>query len=429
MTMEQTGMPIIRKKRILIPMIEVGGGHKSIGLAICDAIERQYPGEYEMAVVDFPHACGAVHVDHWIKSFWSMALAHPVATSRLNGLMDNMHRIARSNTFTRVLNTEFVKKGSGYIRDYQPDLIISTHMFCTSVAVFARDKYRLDCRIVSHVNDPFRANSLWVNPLADEVIVCSENAREHMVRLGQPPAGMTVMPFPINSRFFDPISRTREDILLSLGLDPKRMTVLASSGGEGIGNTETYIRELYLSDMPINIIAVCGRNERMLREMRLLAARSSTVRFAPLGFVDNMNELAFAADIGLAKAGPSSMLEMLSKGCPVMITHVAHHAEQGNLDFVEREGFGWDVRDHRKFEVLLAQLREPGFLEAVRQGICGNPYIHSLPDGAARLATYLIEGMKEPRKTKQPRVPVFLAHARSVERRRRSKHHAGRIIH
>jgi UDP-N-acetylglucosamine:LPS N-acetylglucosamine transferase len=411
-------MPIVRKKRIFIPMIEVGGGHKSIGLAIRDAIDRQYPGEFETAVVDFPRVCGAVQVDRWIKSFWNVALAHPVATNRLNGWMDNMYRVARSNTFTRVLNTDFVQKGSRYIREYQPDIIISTHWFCTSVAVFAREKYRLDCRIVSHVNDPFRANSLWVNPLADEMIVCSDNARDHMIRLGQPPATMTVMPFPLNGRFFDPIARTREDILQGLGLDPKRLTVLASSGGEGIGNTETYIRELYLSNLPINLIAVCGRNERMLREMRLLAARSSTVRFAPLGFADNMNELAFASDIGLAKAGPSTMLEMLSKGCPVMITQVAHHAEQGNLDFVEREGFGWDVRDRNKFEEMLTMLREPGFLEPVRRRIGENQYIRSLPDGAARLAAYLVEGMKKPRKTFRTRTTGFLAHARFAERRR-----------
>ncbi len=415
-------MPNFRKKRILIPMIEVGGGHKSIGLAIRDAIERQYPGEFGMDVVDFARACGAVHVDNWLKTFWSSALAHPIATNLMNGWMDKMYRLVRSNTFTRMLQADFVQKGSRFIRDYQPDLIISTHMLCTSVAVFAREKYRLDCRIISHVNDPFRANSLWVNPLADEVIVCSETAREHMVRLGQPPASMTVMPFPINSRFFDPISRTREDILLSLGLDPKRMTVLASSGGEGIGNTETYIRELFLSGIPINIIAVCGRNERMLREMRLLAARPSAARFAPLGFVDNMNELAFASDVGLAKAGPSSLLEMLSKGCPVMITHVAHHAEQGNLDFVEREGFGWDVRDHRTFEGLCAQLRDPGFLEPVRQRIRDNPYIRSLPDGATRLAAYLIEGMNKPRKTKRTHGQVLLTRIRFVKCRRRLKH-------
>lgn len=418
MTGERTNMPAMRKKRIFIPMIEVGGGHKSIGLAIRDAIERQYPGEYEMAVVDFPRVCGASHMDRWVKSFWSAALAHPTVTNRLNGWMDNMHHLVRSNTLTRMLNADFVNKGTRYIRDFQPDIIISTHWFCTSVAVFAREKYRLKCRVVSHVNDPFRTNSLWVNPLADEVIVCSEQARDHMVELGQPPLSLTEMPFPLNSRFFDPIARSREAILLDLGLDPKRLTVLASSGGEGIGNTETYIRELYLSGLPINMIAVCGRNERMLREMRLLAARSSSVCFTPLGFVDNMNELAFIADIGLAKAGPSTLLEMLSKECPVMITHVAHHAEQGNLDFVEREGFGWDVRDRRTFEDLLVRMCNPGFLEPIRERIRGNPYIQSLPEGAARLAVYLVEGMNKPRKTNRTRTQSFLALARFAERRR-----------
>jgi UDP-N-acetylglucosamine:LPS N-acetylglucosamine transferase len=141
-----------------------------------------------------------------------------------------------------------------------------------------------------------------------------------------------------------------------------------------------------------------------------------------------MNEWAFAADIGLVKAGPSTLLEMLSKGCPVMITHVAHHGEQGNLDFVEREGFGWDVRDHDKFTALLTRLREPGLLEPVRQRISENTYIQSLPDGAARLASYLVEGMKNPRKPKRTMATGFLARARFSERRRQLERRRIRLI-
>ena len=322
-------------------MIEVGGGHKAIGLAIMDAIDRLHPGLYEMSVVDFPKECGAHLMDRFVKALWNAALAQPVITNQLNLWMDAVNRVMRSNAITRVFFTDFVRKGMRYIRDFQPDLIIATHFFCTSVAVFAREAYGLDCRIVSHVNDPFRAHALWVNPLADEVVVCSRLAWDHMVKLGQNPESMTILSSPLNPRFFDPITRTREEILLELGLDPTRMTVLASSGGEGIGNTEQFIREIYLSGKAVNLIAICGRNDRLLRELNLLAARKTNARLAPLGFVRNMNELAFASDIGLAKAGPSTLLEMLSMDCPVMLTHVASQVEQGNLDFVVGENLGW----------------------------------------------------------------------------------------
>ena len=406
-------------KRILIPMIEVGGCHKSIALAIRDAIEQQHPGTYEIRVVDFPRACGARSMDRWIKSVWNIALAHPDITKRINGWMDAANRMMRSNTFTRLFYSEFVRKGMKYISAFQPDLIISTHFLCTSVAVLARKTGHLDCRVVSHVSDPFQPHCLWVNPLADELLVSSGEARDCLEKFGQSSRSMTVFPFPLSNKFFEPTARRREEILSELGLDPNRITVLASSGGEGIGGTDLYVRTLHQSGLPINLIAICGRNRRLLQEMRIMAEKSSGVLFAPLGFVHNMNELAMAADLGLVKAGPSTLFELLAMGCPVMVTHVAAQVEQGNLDFVLEQELGWDVRNRATFEELMAHLAEPGFLEPVRQRIKENPYIQSLSGGTARLADHLVSGMDAERRTRRRRSEIRLVRVRSPERRSR----------
>ncbi len=410
-----------RMKRILIPMIEVGGCHKSIALAIRDAIEQQHPGAYEIRVVDFPRACGARSLDRWIKSVWNIALAHPDITNLLNGWLDAANRMIQSNTFTRLFYSEFLHKGMKYIRDFQPDLIISTHFLCTSVAVLSRKTYDLDCRVVSHVSDPFQPHCLWVNPLADELLVGSETARGCLEKFGQSSGSMTVFPFPLSKGFFEPIARSREEILSELGLEPRRMTVLASSGGEGIGGTDLYVRALYQSGLPINLITVCGRNGRLLKEMRAMAGKPSDVLLSPLGYVGNMNELAMAADLGLVKAGPSTLFELLAKGCPVMVTHVAAQIEQGNLDFVLDQELGWDVRNHATFEELMAHLPEPGFLEPVRQRIKENTYIQSLSGGTANLADHLVAGMDAERRIRKRRSEIRLIRIRSPERRSRSK--------
>jgi len=395
-TGERTDSSVFRKKRIFIPMIEVGGGHKAVGLAIRDAIERLHPGEYEMSVVDFPCICGARMTDRSLKAFWSACLAQPVITNKVNIWLEAMNGLLRSNAVTRFFSVDFVMKGMRYIRELQPDFIISTHFFCTSVAVFARETYGLDCRIVSHVNDPFHAHPFWVNQLADEVIVCSRSAFDHMAKMGQKQESMTILPLPLHAKFFDPVTRSREEILTELGLEPSRLTILASSGGEGIGDTSHFIREVYLSGLPVNLITVSGRNERLLKASRLLAARPSKALMAPIGYAANMNELAFASDVGLAKAGPSSLLEMLTKGCPVMLTHVAHQAEQGNLDFILDGGMGWDIRNPETFAEVLDNLLKPGFLEPYQRRIRENEYVRLLPGASERLAIHLLAGMKPP---------------------------------
>ena len=408
-----------RKPRIFIPMIEVGGCHKSIALSIRDSIERLQPGRFDIRVVDFMSACGARMSDRSIKASWNAALAQPGITNLLNKWMDDASLLMRSNAISQILYPAFVQKGMAYIRDEKPDLIVATHFFCTSVAVLARERYGLDCRIVSHVSDPFRAHALWVNPLVDELVVCSEQARDYLAMLGQNPETMRIVPFPINGRFFEPAARSREAILEDLGLDPRRITILASSGGEGIGSTDRYVRDLYFSDLPINLIAICGRNERLLREMRLLHARPSGVRFAPLGFVTNMNELTDVADAAVVKAGPSTLFELLGKGCPVYVTHVAAQVEQGNLDFVVQNGLGWDVRDSDAWAEQLARLRDPACLEPVRARILRNEYIRSLPGASMQLAQALLAGMTLPRSTRRQKLRRQLAHAPVADRMRR----------
>lgn len=384
---------ITRKRRILIAMIEVGGCHAAIAHALKDTLEIDYPGMYDIEVVDLPRASGAKQVDRFIKRFWRMALARPVLTTQVNAWMDEVGLLARSNTLVRLFFQDFVRKGMRFIQAYEPDLVVCTHFFCTSVAAFARQRSNRSFGVVAHVSDPFHAHGLWVNLLADELVICSQEVKAQLRSLSQPEERMTVLPFPIHPRFFQPVTTSREDLLDALGLDPVRLTILASFGGEGIGDMTTYLRHIYLSALPVNLIVVCGRNEELLQEMRLLALRPSSVRMAPLGFVHNMNELAEAADVGLVKAGPATLLELLAKGCPVMVTQVAAKVEEGNLRFVTEQGLGWDVRQPETFHEVLGNLCNPGFLQEVRERIRLNPYLSELPGAASRVAARLVSRM------------------------------------
>ena len=378
-----------QKKRILIAMIEVGGCHASIAYAIRDALMLSWPGMFDIQVVDLPRACGARGTDRHLKHLWRMALARPVATTRLNAWLEEVGTLADSNRVVRLLFREFMRKGMRFIQQSEPDLVFCTHFFCTSVAVFARQRGPASFSVVSHVSDPYRAHGLWVNPLADKVIVCSDEVRKQLVALGQPPEKMTVLPFPINPRFFVPAAAERETALRALSLEPGRTTILASVGGEGIGEMSSFLRRICLSDLPFNVIAVCGRNEHLQKALRLLAVRSSTVRMAVLGYVRNMNELMALADVGMVKAGPSTLFELLAKGCPVMVTQVAAKIEEGNLRFVVDNGFGWDVRNPEVFSDVLKQLAAPGFLQQAKARIRQGHVLEPLPDAAFSVAKAL----------------------------------------
>ncbi|MGI6086147.1 MAG: MGDG synthase family glycosyltransferase [Acetivibrionales bacterium] len=384
-------------KKILIPMVEAGGGHRMPALAIKDSIEELYPGKYQIDVIDFAREAGAKWDDKIIKGIWDWALARPELTTNLNILLDSFNHITRSNTVMKLFFQQFVRKGIKYILDYKPDIVFSTHFFCSSVALFARDRYRLPYKIFSYMTDPVRGHNLWVNPRIEAVIVSTKEAKEYLIKQGEPQNKVKVMPFPLQKKFFIEPVKTREEILTELGLDLSRKTLLATSGGQGIGDTSEYVKDLYKNNFSFNIIAICGKNKELFEELNRL--KSGTVSETPmtvLGFVDNMHELLEASDLAIAKGGASTTLEVLVKHVPTIFTHCAALHEKGNIDFCVNNKMGWFAKDKNQFQAIINDILNTNILERYKNNIKENEYVKTLPDATKNIARFIVKELENP---------------------------------
>lgn len=378
-------------------MVEAGGGHRMPALAIKDSIEKLFPGQYQIDVIDFAKDSGATWDDKIIKGFWDWALARPEITTNLNILLDSFNHVTRSNTVMRLFFQQFVRKGIRYILSYKPDIVFSTHFFCSSVAQFARARYHLPYKVFSYMTDPVRGHNLWVNPKIDAVIVSTNEANEYLTKQGQPSDKIKVMSFPLNKKFFAPTTRKREDIISELGLDPLKKTLLATSGGQGIGDTAEYVKSLYKSDFPFNIIAICGKNKELVEELNELKRKvNSDVPLAVLGFVDNMHELLEASDLAIAKGGASTTLEVLVKRVPTIFTHCAALHEKGNIDFCVNNKMGWYAKNEKEFKIIIDEILSTEILDFYKRNIDTNEYVKTLPEAADNLARFIVNELEAP---------------------------------
>lgn len=378
-------------------MVEAGGGHRMPALAIKDAIEELYPGKYQIDVIDFAKEAGANWDDKIIKGFWDWALARPEITTNLNVLLDSLNHLTRSNTVMRLVFQQFIRKGIKYIVDYKPDIVFSTHFFCSSVATFARDRYRFPYKIFSYMTDPVRGHNLWVNPRIESVIVSTNEAKAYLIKQGEPHNKVKVMPFPLNKKFFTELTKTREEILAQLGLDPSKKTLLATSGGQGIGDTSEYIKELYNNNFPFNIIAVCGKNSDLSDELNMLkSSYKSDTSMSVLGFVDNMHELLEVSDLALAKGGASTTFEVLVKKVPTIFTHCAALHEKGNIDFCVNNKMGWYVKNKKEFWAIINEILNTGILDRYKENISENEYVKTLPNAAKNIAHFIVDELNTP---------------------------------
>ncbi len=331
------------KKRIAFAMIEAGGGHKAPAQAVCESLQRLYPGKYDMEVLDFMKDLGCVDLDQVHKSTWKYLLTHPSLTKSIQTF----------DFITGPVNVQLYKLGISafypyvlrYLRKEKPDLIFSTHYFNTMAVSHVRRVHELDTILVNFLSEVFDFDSYWYLKNVDHYLVTSEQAARKLLRRRFPKGKLHLFAYPVRRSFFR-IRRGRQEILGELGLAPTRRTLLVTLGSEGIGAIPTVrlLASLVRHELPLNVVVVTGHNARLKRQLQVeFGEGSGPTRVVPLGFVTNMNELINAADFCFIKPGPATTWETLSLRKPILFAASAQLSENPNIRWVLRHKVGYYV--------------------------------------------------------------------------------------
>jgi 1,2-diacylglycerol 3-beta-galactosyltransferase len=203
----------------------------------------------------------------------------------------------------------------------------------------------------------------WACRAADLVVVPTEDALRAVRRHRVPAERVRLLGMPVDLRFRPAEPGEPEGIRRRLGLDESRPTVLVAGGGEGSGSLLDQVRALSERRWPWQVIAVCGRNERLRR--RLLGLRFETPVLV-LGFVNDMPDLLRASDLAVGKAGPGAIAEALATAVPLVLTSYLPGQERGNVRYVTEAEVGrYAPRPDRLLAAVTDLLGDGG--EAYRQ--------------------------------------------------------------
>ncbi|NLJ47652.1 MAG: hypothetical protein GX430_13970 [Treponema sp.] len=372
------------RKKILMTMIEVGFGHKAPALAVRDAVVERVGEAVQVDVVDFARECGALKDDRALKDSWDLGLAFPLS-ARIGYLLVELY--GKGAEYIDLLFKDFVHKGIEYIDRYGPDLVFATHPLALYVAVKAKETLRRPFKVVAYVVDPFDGYAWWANEGADALLVASEHSRDRLLRHGVRPEIIRQMGFPINKRFFD-IRTPPPEIQRDLDLNPEWPTLLVTAGGQGIGKVYIYAQALYLLQVPVNIIAVAGRNRSTLKRLEAMKSKIlSRTRIAPLGYVSNMNELMAASDVVVGKAGASTAMEAAFMGKPFIFTEWATYNDRFIINFALNYHVGWYCPTVFAFSRVVRRIAETEVLSEYKRNLARL----SLEPGTDEVADYLLK--------------------------------------
>lgn len=219
--------------------------------------------------------------------------------------------------------------------DPAPSLVASFHPLLNHVAV---EVMPAGVPRVTVITDWIDFHQAWTDLKADLIICPSQAAFDLCRRRGIAASRLLRAGLPIHPRFQDAIKRFTDKpaMRLRLKLRPHAPTVLLAGGGDGTEPLRKYAAVLARSPIDIQVLAVCGRNQRLAEHIR----RDNHAGVRVFGFVDNMPELLLASDLLATRAGPGMIAEGLACGCPLLLTGYLPGQEEGNVKEVLARGLG-----------------------------------------------------------------------------------------
>jgi len=328
---------------------DTGGGHRASATAVQKALELEFPGRFDVELLD-PFVQGGRPFVRWLVYRYNFMLKHlPKTYGLVFHLTDNRAMMrAAIRLFGKGLRTGLHK----YLAANRPDAVVSFHPLTNHITVEEMATIGLTVPFITVVTDMVDLHRFWLTKRADLVIVPSSEARRYCVKRGLDPRKVHVEGLPVSPNFTGPPSREeRQAMRAQLGLE-ERQTLLLAAGGEGAGRLGAFARALDGAQMGLQLVIVCGRNEKLRQK---LEKRTWKGAVRPLGFVDNMPDLMRAADAIVTKAGPGTITEALVSGLPIFLTGFVPGQEEGNVRFVEEERVGYFTPSPRK---LVKAVRE-----------------------------------------------------------------------
>jgi UDP-N-acetylglucosamine:LPS N-acetylglucosamine transferase len=350
--------------RIEFCYFDAGGGHRAAATALEMAIRaQQRPWEVQLTnlqelldTLDILKKYAGIR----IQDFYNLMLRNgwTLGSTQLMRVLQGVIRLYHGPT---------VRLLEGHWKETQSDMVVSfvPHFNLALGESFSRAfPGRPFVTVLTDIAD--YPGHFWLERQKQYVVCGSDRAVEQARALDHAEerifqaSGMILHP-----RFYDEPVADRIAERERLGLRRDLPTGLVLFGGYGSGAMLEIAERLERSRLDLQLIFVCGKNEKLAKALREMKSRLP--RFVE-GFTTRVNYYMQLADFFIGKPGPGSVSEALAMHLPVIVERNAWTLpqERYNADWILEKEVGLVLPSFRKIEGAVAQLTDPATLARYR---------------------------------------------------------------
>jgi processive 1,2-diacylglycerol beta-glucosyltransferase len=350
--------------RILVLSASVGAGHLRAAQAVELALRQTVP-QARVKNVDVLELTNVAFRRLYGKAYLDLVNRAPHVLGYFYDLLDKP-RSSRGRTDRLRLAVEKINLRAfiRFLQDEPCDLVINTHFLPAEIIASLRKKEKLTVPQVTATTD-FETHRLWVNEPCEHYFTATEEGAEYLYSWGIPRGQATATGIPIHPVFSE--SKDRAACLAKHGLKGDRHIVLQLAGGFGVGPIEKLYRALMDVDIPLEVVVIAGRNEKVRAQLDAVDPPARH-RAKVMGFTTDIDELMAVADLVVSKPGGLTTSESLARGAAMVIVNPIPGQESRNSDFLLENGAAIKVNNLATLPYkVTALLREPEKLARLKE--------------------------------------------------------------
>lgn len=317
--------------RILILSASVGNGHTTAAEALKKSFEIEAVGK-EVRHEDVLNFTNPLFRRLYGKAYIDLVNSMPEVLGWMYDQLDEPWKNEKRRLFFDKLNAQPLIK---MIREFDPDWVVCTHFLPSEIISDLKGKGKLSCRQAIVVTD-FDIHALWLCRNFERYFVAIDEARHYLESLGFPADKITVSGIPIDPKFN--LDKPKQAMREKFGLDAELPTIILSLGGFGVGKMDDMIASLRSIKVPVQILAMCGKNEELKAKLERLSKSNEAVKIIPVGYTKEMDEYMSVSDLIVGKPGGLTTCEALAKGLGFVIVNPIPGQEERNSDHLLENG-------------------------------------------------------------------------------------------
>ena len=365
---------------------DAGGGHRNAAFSLKSIIEQQNR-PWQVELVQFQELTDRLDV---LRRVTGIRIQEQYNTLLRNGWTLGATSLLRVlQMIIRILHRPAVRLLTKYFREHPADLLVSV------IPHFNRqlhESWSAACpgkpfaTLITDLADfPPR---FWIEPIPEQYIIAgTEKAAEQARAIGHDErhifrtSGMIVRP-----EFYAHENVDAGELRKQMGLREDLPTAIVLFGGYGSGVMHQIARRLDRANVPVQLILICGRNEKLAARFR---AESWKFPIHVVGFTKEVHRLMCAADFMIGKPGPGSIAEAMVRHLPVLMECNAWTLpqERYNAEWVKEKEVGIVLDNFRSVADGVRKIVEPATLARLKNNVraLNNQALFEIPEILAEL--------------------------------------------